>query len=124
RNLARGEVYARGCACLLDTCRERPRSRSTKKGNELASSHMTSPESFSTRPSNYSTLRLLGELHATTGPRRSAGRASRSFATIPLPLSGCEVRSGCAPCEGGAFQWVQAPPGNRSSRKQPEQLWR
>jgi hypothetical protein len=22
------------------------------------------------------------------------------------------------------FQWVQAPPGNRSSRKQPEQLWR
>src|SRR5215831_855657 len=34
------------------------------------------------------------------------------------------VRSGRAPCEGGAFQWVQAPPGNRSSRKQPEQLWR
>ena len=31
---------------------------------------------------------------------------------------------GCAPCKGGAFQWVQAPPGNRSSRKQPEQLWR
>jgi hypothetical protein len=24
----------------------------------------------------------------------------------------------------GAFQWVQAPPGNRSSRKQPEQAWR
>jgi len=22
------------------------------------------------------------------------------------------------------FQWVKAPPGNRSSRKQPEQLWR
>jgi len=22
------------------------------------------------------------------------------------------------------FQWVQAPPGNRSSRKQPEQAWR
>jgi hypothetical protein len=29
-----------------------------------------------------------------------------------------------APCKGGAFQWVQDPPGNRSSRKQPEQLWR
>jgi hypothetical protein len=29
-----------------------------------------------------------------------------------------------APCEGGAFQWVQAPPGDRSSRKQPEQSWR
>ena len=26
--------------------------------------------------------------------------------------------------KGGAFQWVQAPPGNRSSRKQPEQSWR
>jgi hypothetical protein len=22
------------------------------------------------------------------------------------------------------FQWVQAPPGNRSSRKRPEQAWR
>jgi hypothetical protein len=22
------------------------------------------------------------------------------------------------------FQWVKTPPGNRSSRKQPEQLWR
>jgi hypothetical protein len=29
-----------------------------------------------------------------------------------------------APCKGGAFQWVKIPPGNRSSRKQPEQLWR
>src|SRR5215472_8179770 len=31
---------------------------------------------------------------------------------------------GCAPWKGGAFQWVQVPPGERSSRKQPEQLWR
>src|SRR5216683_3919267 len=30
------------------------------------------------------------------------------------------VRSWRAPCKGGAFQWVQAPPGNRSSRKQSE----
>jgi len=29
-----------------------------------------------------------------------------------------------APGKGGAFQWVQDPPGNRSSRKQPEQSWR
>ncbi len=29
-----------------------------------------------------------------------------------------------APWKGGAFQWVQVPPGNRSSRKQPEQSWR
>jgi hypothetical protein len=33
------------------------------------------------------------------------------------PLRVCAV-------EGGAFQWVKDPPGNRSSRKQPEQLWR
>jgi ACS family hexuronate transporter-like MFS transporter len=26
--------------------------------------------------------------------------------------------------QGGAFQWVRGPPGNRSSRKQPEQSWR
>ena len=26
--------------------------------------------------------------------------------------------------KGGAFQWVQVPPGKRSSRKQPEQSWR
>ncbi len=26
--------------------------------------------------------------------------------------------------KGGAFQWVQIPPGNRSSRKQSEQSWR
>ena len=34
------------------------------------------------------------------------------------------VGFGCAPWKGGAFQWVKVPPGNRSSRKQPEQLWR
>jgi len=38
------------------------------------------------------------------------------------PLAG--VGSWRAPCKGGAFQRVQAPPGNRSSRKQPEQAWR
>jgi hypothetical protein len=30
----------------------------------------------------------------------------------------------CAVKGGGAFQWVQVPPGERSSRKQSEQLWR
>src|ERR1700679_2659538 len=34
------------------------------------------------------------------------------------------VRLTCAPCKGGTFQWVRAPPGNRSSRQQPEQSWR
>jgi Ca2+-binding RTX toxin-like protein len=32
--------------------------------------------------------------------------------------------NGCAPWKGGAFLWVQVPPGNCSSRKQPEQSWR
>jgi hypothetical protein len=36
------------------------------------------------------------------------------------------AKSPVYPCavKGGALQWVQAPPGKRSSRKQPEQLWR
>jgi hypothetical protein len=29
---------------------------------------------------------------------------------------------GCAPSKGCAFKWVQVPPGDRSSREQPEQL--
>ena len=33
-------------------------------------------------------------------------------------------RFGGAPCKGGVFQWVKAPPGECSSRKLPEQLWR
>jgi len=37
---------------------------------------------------------------------------------------GSDVRIWRAPWKGGAFQWVQVPPGKRSSRKQPEQLWR
>ena len=40
-----------------------------------------------------------------------------------LPVRRRDVRYGCAPCKGGALQWVKAPPGNRSSRKQSEQSW-
>src|SRR5450759_540012 len=43
----------------------------------------------------------------------AADRISRTVLRRTL-----NVRSGCAPWKGGAFQWVQAPPGNRSSRKQ------
>jgi hypothetical protein len=32
--------------------------------------------------------------------------------------------SGVRRDKAALFQWVQAPPGNGSSRKQPEQLWR
>jgi len=35
-------------------------------------------------------------------------------------MSACPVRRGKA----ALFQWVQIPPGNRSSRKQSEQSWR
>jgi hypothetical protein len=56
--------------------------------------------------------------------------ASRSLATA---LSGARFASGLLclsyttsrdTTEGGAFQWVGAPPGERSSRKRPEQSWR
>jgi hypothetical protein len=43
------------------------------------------------------------------------------FRTVALIARRCvfasDVRVGCAPWKGGAFQWVQAPPGNRSSRE-------
>ncbi|PYI58313.1 MAG: hypothetical protein DMC60_13250 [Verrucomicrobia bacterium] len=45
----------------------------------------------------------------------------------PLCAKSCRsrnVRVVCAPCKGGAFQWVQIPSGNRSNRKQSEQSWR
>ena len=47
-------------------------------------------------------------------------QASEADLSGPLPMSAL----GRAPCKGGAFQWVQTPPGNRSSRKQSEQSWR
>ena len=43
---------------------------------------------------------------------------------LPFRLGRLNVRNGCAPWKGGVFQWVRGPPGNRSSRKQPEQSWR
>ena len=55
-----------------------------------------------------------------------AGEWLRCNNIVPsrVKQSNLHVRSGRAPCKGGAFQWVQAPPGNRSSRKQLEQSWR
>ena len=52
--------------------------------------------------------------------RRLVSNTDRFVGGTPM----AHVRRGCAPCKGGAFQWVQAPPGNRSSRKQSEQSWR
>jgi hypothetical protein len=50
-------------------------------------------------------------------PLRSGAGMTNSVST-PMPALGC------ASWKGGTFQWVQVPPGDRSSRKQPEQLWR
>ena len=56
-------------------------------------------------------------------PCRSA--PSRTCATKSSSRRSGEGRGyGRAPCKGGAFQWVQIPSGNRSSRKQSEQSWR
>ncbi len=52
-------------------------------------------------------------------------RPNARFVSTPvIENSEPNFRFGCAPWKGGAFQWVQVPPGDRSSRKQPEQAWR
>ena len=55
------------------------------------------------------------ELPANVPPERSVPGSARMC---------LDVWYWRAPWKGGAFQWVQVPPGKRSSRKQPEQLWR
>jgi len=47
------------------------------------------------------------------------------------PVIDCQIEERCSTSAFGVrrdkaalFQWVQAPPGERSSRKQPEQSWR
>jgi hypothetical protein len=50
-------------------------------------------------------------------PGRPCTRANRPYGTSAA-LAG-DVRSTCAPCKGGAFQWVQAPPGNRTVFPRP-----
>jgi Sulfatase len=57
-------------------------------------------------------------------PRAILKRASTGAFSRLHPSSSANDRLGCAPWKGGAFQWVRVPPGNRSSRKQPEQSWR
>ena len=45
---------------------------------------------------------------------------------VAAPVERSKSRWFRSPCavEGGAFQWVKVPPGERSSGKQPEQAWR
>src|SRR6516162_6822514 len=65
------------------------------------------------------TAGVSGVCEVARGSR--ARRADSYLSALRIPGDVC---LGCAPCKGGAFQWVQAPPGNRSSRKQSEQSWR
>jgi hypothetical protein len=69
----------------------------------------------------------VGIIEARSAPRLypTAGGA-RQLASLPQPCAVLHCTSPVMACavKGGAFQWVQAPPGNRSSRKQPEQSWR
>ena len=67
----------------------------------------------------------LRRTKATLIYRRTGNLNSRRCG--PLCAKSCRsrnVRVVCAPCKGGAFQWVQIPSGNRSNRKQSEQSWR
>jgi len=43
---------------------------------------------------------------------------------ILLRVSRIKAASGVRRGKAALFQWVQVPPGHRSSRKQPEQSWR
>jgi len=60
----------------------------------------------------------------TLGAGGQIARAEARLIVAQIYRFNINVRVGCAPCKGGAFQWVEAPPGNRSSRKQSEQSWR
>jgi|SRR6266404_3204177 len=62
----------------------------------------------------------LGELFLIGPPLTRRVRAFRQSCLMFLRNVGLWR----APWKGGAFQWVQVPPGKRSSRKQPEQSWR
>ena len=58
---------------------------------------------------------------------RSSGQALAVRSRRPSPPSSGPTLSSSLPMRfspAGASKWVQAPPGNRSSRKQPEQSWR
>jgi len=58
-------------------------------------------------------------LWLTAGRRRHEASLSRAgTASTRVPASGVRRE------KAALFQWVQAPPGDCSSRKQPEQRWR
>jgi hypothetical protein len=73
-----------------------------------------SPRMAAIRTPTYDFLRFLVHLMVRPGWLRSTTSFQRLW----------NDRFWRAPCKGGAFQWVQTPPGNRSSRKQSEQSWR
>ena len=58
-----------------------------------------------------------GERQVHSAADEISGRSGVLDARVNVSFRG-------APCKGGVFQWVKGPPGNCSSRKLPEQLWR
>ena len=67
-------------------------------------------------------MRALGRSAGVLQPKLLSKDEARRMAVNFAQRA--NVRLTRAPWKGGAFQWVQIPPGNRSSRKQPEQSWR
>ena len=101
--------------------RARTRQISAPQTSEARADHMPRTRSKRVTASDEREPRPKRE----TSPARRVGTvepgttAVRSTRVVRLSVTnGC---NGCAPCQGGAFQWVKVPPGNRSSRKQPEQ---
>src|SRR6266446_1008786 len=103
--------------------------RNRKKGRVLKRACLRMAPVLVIRPERrFRHVPLQGQLHSTRPDAPEKQLVSpedpigiRPEAAIAAPRN---VRSWRAPCKGGAFQWVQAPPGNRSSRKQSEQSWR
>jgi hypothetical protein len=58
-------------------------------------------------------------LDLSSGPRRPFG-AIKPISQLALFSDFTRCPTWVCACKGSAFQWVQAPPGNRSSRKQSE----
>jgi hypothetical protein len=60
-------------------------------------------------------------------PSSNVGQLNQSVSKCPVwsgQFGKSNVSYVCAPCKGGAFLWVPTPPGQGSSRKQPERSWR
>jgi hypothetical protein len=78
------------------------------------------PRPIATRPPRFGTVSLSLREHS----KNSLVSISHFSVCIFLEFHAKELRFWVCAVKVGVFQWVQGPPGNRSSRKQPAQLWR